>query len=60
MTNEAGNTAQVSNAARDAALEQVIAKDASGELMSGGWTPKPRRKPTRRRHKKRKSVKSTF
>jgi hypothetical protein len=37
-----------------------VAQAQAANLQLGGWTPKPRRKPTRRRPKKRKSLKSPF
>jgi hypothetical protein len=37
-----------------------IGPAAANPITVGGWTPKPRRNPTRRRPKKRKSLKSPF
>lgn len=57
-TVEAGNTENMDNQAADDISAPGTANQAN--LTLGGWTPKPRRKPTRRRPKKRKSVKSPF
>lgn len=54
-------TADTSNMDRQAVLNALAPGiDNGGDLTLGGWTPKPRRKPTRRRPKKRKSIKSPF
>ena len=56
LTIQAGDTSQIDRASLDATLSELRGQRAN--LRTGGWTPKPRRKPTKRQHKKRKSVKS--
>ncbi len=51
----AGDTSQIDRASVDATLGEL--RNQRANLRTGGWTPKPKRKPTRR---KRKSVKLSF
>lgn len=52
----ASDTTEINRASVDATLSQL--RGQRPNLRTGGWTPKPRRKPTKRHQKKRKSVKS--
>jgi len=56
--NYLANNGRYDNQERDRVLRELA--NHQDALLVGGWTPKPRRKPTRRHLKKRKSVKSPF
>ena len=56
---DVGRTDELDMNAVNALIDQ-LATHQNNLSLTGGWTPKPRRKPTKRRNKKRKSVKSPF
>lgn len=52
----AGDTSQIDRASLNAILNGLVSQRPT--LRLGGWTPKPKRKPTKRILKKRKTIKS--